>query len=78
MAANVLRFVLHALTLWETRTLQEGVLMKKRLPIAVVIVLAGLALILAQQATQRKELMLFIVLIAAAVFLWQKVQGKSN
>ena len=67
-----------ALTFGENRTLQEGVHMKKRLPIAVVIVLAGLALILAQQAMHRKELMLFVVLIAAAVILWQKVQGKSN
>ena len=52
--------------------------MKKRLPTAIVIVLAGLALILAQQAMHRKELMLFVVLIAAAIILWQKVQRKSN
>jgi len=52
--------------------------MKKGLPIAVLIVLAGLALIFAQQAMHRKELMLFVVLIAAAVIFWQKVQRKSK
>ena len=52
--------------------------MKKRLPIALVIVLTGLALILAQQAMHRKERMLFVVLIVAVAILWQKVQRKSN